>query len=143
MNMPARRTRFRVVQIRVTLETWNSLASAAPAIFGVTRKQHFLNHACRPAGPAALDPTPSGCAVGEQDRYMSLAVFRGNRNVPLGALGEAQHARVAVQDLSRETADTAADGVFAQTCLQSCAEAGALPRRRHHEGDLGQIRCRV
>ena len=62
---------------------------------------------------------------------MSLAFFRGNRNVPLGVLGEAQHARVAVQDLGRETADTAADSVFAQTCLQSCAEAGALPRRRH------------
>src|SRR5208283_4144371 len=34
-----------VVQIRVILETRNPLTSAALAIFGVTRKQHFLNHA--------------------------------------------------------------------------------------------------
>src|SRR5208282_990240 len=34
-----------VVQIRVTLETRNPLASAALTIFGVTRKQHFFNHA--------------------------------------------------------------------------------------------------
>src|SRR5208282_1639457 len=34
-----------VVQIRVTRETWNPLASAALATFGVTQKRQILNHA--------------------------------------------------------------------------------------------------
>src|SRR5271166_2042572 len=46
-DKPSRYRKSGVVQIRVTLETRNPLASAALAIFGVTWKQHFLNRAVR------------------------------------------------------------------------------------------------
>ena len=50
-----------------------------------------------------------------------------------------QHARVARQDLRDEPAHAAADGVLLEAALQGGAEASALPFRRHHERDLGEI----
>src|SRR5208337_3081355 len=67
-----------VVQIRVTLETRNPLASAALAILDVTRKQHFLNHAGKPGTGKtglAMGLLREACLNGYRGRFYNAQVL--------------------------------------------------------------------